>query len=258
MKKSIKRNYILPGALLAAILIIWELAVKISGTPIYILPAPSDIGAALVRDFGKLIAESAVTMEETLLGMTIAIGLGMIGALLMDRFGIMKDAVYPLLVISQAIPVIVLAPIFIIYLGFGMAPKVLTVILMCFFPIIVTFTDGLGRVDERLTNLARSYGANSLQVYSIIKIPAAADSLFSGMKIAATYSVTGAVVGEWLSSDSGLGYYMLVTKNGYMLDKMFASIFIVVVLSLLMNALVRLIRYFVLPGMRQKRGKDEN
>lgn len=258
MQKSFRNKYILPGGLLLLILIIWELAVDLSGTPIYILPAPTDIAKALTGDFVRLMEESAVTMSETLLGIAIAVALAMAGALLMDRFGLMKNAVYPLLVISQAIPVIVLAPIFIIYLGFGMAPKILTVVLMCFFPVIVTFADGLGRVDGRLVDLARSYGAGIFGVYSIIKIPAASDTLFSGMKIAATYSVTGAVVGEWLSSDSGLGYYMLVTKNGYMLDKMFASIFIVVVLSLMMNGLVRLIRYLMLPGLRRGKDKNEN
>ena len=239
--------------MLVLILLIWEMGIRISGTPIYILPAPSDIAAALTDDFGRLISESAVTMSETLLGMAIAVILAIAGALIMDRFGLMKNAIYPLLVISQAIPVIVLAPIFIIYLGFGMAPKVLTVVLMCFFPIIVTYTDGLSRVDQRLVNLVKSYGANIFQVYYLIKMPAAFDSLFSGAKIAATYSVTGAVVGEWLSSDSGLGYYMLITKNGYMLDKMFASILMVVILSLLMNGLVRLIKYLLMPGTRSSR-----
>ena len=258
MQKIVRNKYILPGGLLIVILMIWELAVDLSDTPIYILPAPTDIAKALAGDFARLMEESAVTMGETLTGMAIAVVFAMTGALLMDKFGLMKDAVYPLLVISQAIPVIVLAPIFIIYLGFGMAPKILTVVLMCFFPIIVTFADGLARVDTRLVDLARSYGAGTIRVYSIIKIPAASDSLFSGMKIAATYSVTDAVVGEWLSSDSGLGYYMLVTKNGYMLDKMFASIIIVVVLSLMMNGLVRLIRYLALPGLRQGKDKNEN
>lgn len=251
MHKTIKNKYILPAGLLLLIIAIWEVAIKVTDTPAYILPAPSDIGKALISDFSGLMAQSAVTISETIMGMSIAIALAMLGALFMDRFGIMKDALYPLLVISQTIPVIVLAPIFIIYLGFGIAPKVLTVVLMCFFPIIVTFTDGLARVDTRLVDLARSYGANTLQVYGIIKIPAASGNLFSGMKIAATYSVTGAVVGEWLSSDSGLGYYMLITKNGYMLDKMFASILIVVVLSLIMSGLVRFAKYIFLPGLRQ-------
>lgn len=257
MNKNIINKYILPIGLFIIILILWEFGVWLADTPIYILPSPSDILKALIEDFPKLMSNAAVTIEETLLGMAIAIILAMSGALLMDKFGIMKNALYPLLVVSQTIPVIVLAPIFIIYLGFGMAPKVLTVVLMCFFPIIVTFTDGLSRVDERLVNLIKSYGANTLQVYGIIKIPGASDSLFSGMKIAATYSVTGAVVGEWLASDSGLGHYMLITKNGYMLDKVFASILIVIILSLLMNGLVRFIKYITMPALRGQSGENK-
>ena len=251
--KILKNKYILPAGLLLLIILVWEIGLRVTDTPSYILPAPFDVGKALISDFGQLMSQSVVTISETILGMAIAVALSIIGALFMDKLGVLKDAVYPLLAVSQAIPVIVLAPIFIIYLGFGMAPKVLTVVLMCFFPIIVTFTDGLACVDTRLVDLARSYGANTFQVYAIIKVPAASDNLFSGMKIAATYSVTGAVVGEWLSSDSGLGYYMLITKNGYMLDKMFASILIVVILSLIMNGLVRLVRYLLLPGLRKER-----
>lgn len=244
---NLAKKILLPIGLFILIIIIWEAYVRISNTPIYILPAPSAIITALINDLSKILSHSVVTMSETLIGMVIAIILAIAGALFMDRFGILRNALYPLLVVSQAIPIIVLAPIFIIYLGFGMAPKILTVVLMCFFPIIVTYTDGLDRVDTRLINLAKSYGAGTAKVYTQIKMPASTGSLISGIKIAATYSVTGAVVGEWLSSDKGLGYYMLITKNGYMLDKMFASILMVVILSLLMNGLVRLLKSAIKP-----------
>ena len=258
MRKIRENKYILPILLIILIILVWEFGVNITSTPVYILPSPSDIGQAFISDFARLINESLVTLSETVIGMSIAVLLGMAVAFIMDKFGLFKNTVYPLLVVSQAIPVIVLAPLFIIYLGFGMAPKILTVVLMCFFPIAVTFADGLAKVDQRLVNLAKSYGAGSLRIYGVIKIPATSSSLFSGMKIAATYSVTGAVVGEWLASNSGLGYYMLITKNGYMLDKMFASIFAVVVLSLMMNGLVRLIKYILLPSLRKGRWKNEN
>jgi putative hydroxymethylpyrimidine transport system permease protein len=193
-----------------------------------------------------------VTFTETIAGLLIAVAMAMILAILMDAFGLFKSAVYPLLVASQTIPIIVLAPLFIIYLGFGMAPKILTVTLMCFFPIAVSFTDGMAQLDSNQVNLVRSFGARGLQVYKLVKIPAAAPSLFSGLRVAATYSITGAVVGEWLSSESGLGYYLLRVKNGFMLDKVFACIIAIVLLSLLMNVLVKLLEYAVLPHMRQK------
>ena len=111
---------------------------------------------------------------------------------------------------------IVLAPILIIYMGFGPGPKILTVVLMCFFPVAVSFSDGLSRVDEEYVHLVRSYGAGKWGAYRLVKIPAALPALLSGLKVAATYSISGAVVGEWIGSQQGLGYYLLRVKNGYM------------------------------------------
>lgn len=236
MKKTV-----LPVISLIGLLALWEACVRIFDVPLYILPAPSKVIVAFVNDFYTIIENSWITLIEALLGMLIATMLGIVIAIIMDRYGLLKAAVYPLLIISQTIPIIVLAPIFVIYLGFGLAPKILTVVLMCFFPIAVGFVSGLGEVDVRLVNLVRSYGATTFQVYMKVKIPAAWASLISGLRIAATYSVTGAVVGEWLASDSGLGYYMLRAKNGFMLDKVFASVLAVIILSLLMNAIVKLI-----------------
>jgi ABC-type nitrate/sulfonate/bicarbonate transport system permease component len=249
-KTGLRKTALPPVMVFLSVLLLWEVFVRASGTPRYVLPSPSAMLAAFCADLPALFFHARVTLWETLLGLFIAVALGVAAAILMDAFRAFKAAVYPLLVVSQTIPVVVLAPIFIIYLGFGIAPKVLTVTLMCFFPIAVSFADGMSQVDPRQTDLVRALGARPVQVYTVIKLPAAAVSLFSGVKVAATYSVTGAVVGEWLSSDSGLGYYMLRVKNGYMLDRVFASILAVVLLSLLMNGLVRLLKYLCLPHLR--------
>ncbi|HHU17385.1 MAG: ABC transporter permease [Anaerovoracaceae bacterium] len=252
MGKTRNLKIILPAVTLFFILIIWEFLVRIANIPLYVLPAPSKVLVTLFHELPTLWHHSLVTFTETIAGLLIAVAMAMILAILMDAFGLFKSAVYPLLVASQTIPIIVLAPLFIIYLGFGMAPKILTVTLMCFFPIAVSFTDGMAQLDSNQVNLVRSFGARGLQVYKLVKIPAAAPSLFSGLRVAATYSITGAVVGEWLSSESGLGYYLLRVKNGFMLDKVFACIIAIVLLSLLMNVLVKLLEYAVLPHMRQK------
>ena len=135
---------------------------------------------------------------------------------------------------------IVLAPILIIYLGFGMTPKILTVVLMCFFPIAVSFTDGMAQLNPQYVNLVRSYGAKGFAIYRLVKIPAAIPSLLSGMKVAATYSISGAVVGEWIGAQQGLGYYLIRVKNNYMLDKVFACVLVIVLLSLAMNGFIKL------------------
>ncbi|MHC1723717.1 MAG: ABC transporter permease [Aminipila sp.] len=234
------------------ILAIWEMTVRITDIPLYILPAPSKILSALISERSMLLMHGMVTLNETVIGLIIATVFGVILAVIMDKYELFRTATYPILVVSQTVPVIVLAPILIIYLGFGMAPKILIVILMCFFPIVISFVDGMRQVDVNQVNLARLFGAGSLKIYSMVKIPAAASSLFSGLKVAATYSITGAVVGEWLSSNSGLGYYMLRVKNGFMLDKVFACVVVIVLLSLFMNGCVKLLQYILMPHLRKK------
>lgn len=240
MKREQHRDTLLSVLLIGAVLLALEFYVRVNAVPQYVLPSPLKVISAFTAILPELLRHGYVTFLETILGMLIAAAFGVSVAIVMDAFPLVKSAVYPLLVVTQTVPAIVLAPIFIIYLGFGLAPKILTVVLMCFFPITVSFAGGMEHVDQRLVNLVRSYGASTTQVYTKVKIPAAAPQLFSGLKVAATYSISGAVVGEWLSSDSGLGYYMLRVKNAYMLDKVFACVLMVILLSLLMNGLVRL------------------
>lgn len=237
----------LPVGTAAGLLVLWELAVKAFQIPLYVLPGPVKVGQAFWMQLDALLFHSAVTVMEAVLGMVIAVFSGVLLGLLMDSFPLLKNSIYPLLVVSQTVPVIVLAPIFIIYLGFGLAPKILTVVLMCFFPIVVSFTDGMAGINRDYSNLVRSFGAGRLQVYRLVRIPAALPSLITGLRVAATYSISGAVVGEWISAKRGLGYYMLVLKNGYMLDKVFACVVTIVLLSLAMNGLVRLLQYILIP-----------
>lgn len=263
MGKRIKRKIneetakklLLPTAVFVILIGIWEVGVRLAHTPSYILPAPSAVITAFYQDFPILWNNAELTLYETVLGLVFAVLLGIVLAILMDAFHLFKNAVYPLMVVSQTIPVIVLAPLFIIYLGFGISPKILTVALMCFFPIAVNFADGMSQIDPNQINLARAFGASRVQIYTVVKIPAAASSLFSGLKVAATYSITGAVVGEWLAANRGLGYYMLRVKKGYQLDKVFSCILMIILLSLLMNGLVQLLHYVTLPYLRQKKSR---
>ena len=138
-------------------------------------------------------------------------------------------------------------------MGFGPGPKILTVVLMCFFPVAVSFSAGLSGVDEEYVHLVRSYGAGKWGAYRLVKIPAALPALLSGLKVAATYSISGAVVGEWIGSQQGLGYYLLRVKNGYMLDKVFACVVVIIGLSLCVNGAVRLLGRICLPYERKRR-----
>lgn len=226
---------------------LWEGAVRLFDVPLYILPAPSKILEAMIENRSELFMHTLVTLEEAVVGLVIALVLAMLTAILMDLSKTFRNSVYPHLVVTQTVPVMVLEPLFSIWLGFGMAPKVLIVIFMCYFPIAISFADGLAQVNPKQVNLLKSFRASTRQIYTMVKIPAAAPSLFSGLKVAATYCVGGAIVGEWISASAGLGYYMLRVKNGYMLDKVFATVVVVVIVSLLLNGLVTLAKHWLCP-----------
>ncbi|MCD7884542.1 MAG: ABC transporter permease [Lachnospiraceae bacterium] len=248
MKKLTK---LAPVILILVLLAIWELVVYVADIPLYVLPAPSDMINAFISEFDTLLGHAATTVSEAAVGMLISLVLGIFLAILMDALPAFKRCIYPILVVTQTVPVIVLAPIFIIYMGFGYAPKILTVVLMCFFPIVVSFSDGLSEMDEGYLNLVKTYGGSKLQLYRIVKIPSATLSLLSGLKVSATYSISGAVVGEWIASQSGLGYYLIRAKNAYMLDNVFACVLMIILLSLLMNGAVKLFGILVMPGRRK-------
>ena len=246
------KNKAAPVLLIAALLVCWEAVVRIREIPLYVLPAPSQVVEALIANRGTLAAHGAVTVAEALAGMAIALLLALVIGIAMDAFPAVKSGVYPVLVVTQTVPMIVLAPILIIYLGFGITPKILTVVLMCFFPIVVSFADAMGQMDEEYVQLVRSFGAGRWMAYRLVKIPAAVPGLISGLKVAATYSISGAVVGEWIGAQSGLGYYLLRVKNGYMLDKVFACVLVIVALSLCMNGVIRLFQAAAMPYAAQK------
>ena len=234
------RKKIFPIGVMLGLLLLWELLVTLFDIPLYILPSPIKITKTFFQEFSILLKHSSVTVMEAFLGIFIALFLGIFLGILMDSFAMIKSCLYPILVVTQTIPVIVLAP------------KVLTVVLMCFFPIVVNFTDGMAELDKNYINLVKSYGAKKYQIYTLVKLPASLPSLFSGLRVAATYSISGAVVGEWIASQKGLGYYMLKVKNGYMLDKVFACVIMIVLLSLFMNGIVSIIQKHFIPYSKKE------
>ena len=233
-KQSLGGQKIVPILFLASLLVIWELACKLFSIPLYVLPSPVQVIQSLFTESATLSHHAAVTVMESVIGILLSLILAIVLGILMDCFPLVRQGIYPLLVVTQTVPMIVLAPILIIYMGFGIAPKILTVILMCFFPIAVSFSDGASR----------------LSAYRLVKIPAAIPALLSGLKVSATYSISGAVVGEWIGAQEGLGYYLLRVKNGYMLDRVFACVLIIIILSLCMNGLIRIYQHFALPYLK--------
>lgn len=240
-----------PLLFLLVLLAVWEGAVRFFAIPLYVLPSPVQVIRTLFAEHSVLAGHALVTVMEAAAGIVISLVLALFLGIVMDCFVPLRRGIYPILVATQTIPMIVLAPILIIYLGFGITPKILTVVLMCFFPIAVSFSDGLSQVDEEYVHLVRSYGAKRLTVYRLVKIPASIPALLSGLKVAATYSISGAVVGEWIGSQQGLGYYLLRVKNSYMMDKVFACVLVIMLLSLCMNGIIRLYQHFALPYLNR-------
>ncbi|AWW26629.1 MULTISPECIES: ABC transporter permease [unclassified Acetobacterium] len=225
---------LIPIIFILAILILWELVVNLGVVERYTLPSPSDIVNALIVNGSDIMMHTGVTFFEGMTGLLAAVFLALIMAVAMDQFPMVKKAIYPVLVISQTVPIIVIAPLLAMWFGFGIAPKIFVVVLVCFFPITVNLIEGLQSVDGELINLVRSMGATKGQIFAKIKFPSALPYFFSGLKIAATYSIMGAVIGEWLGGKAGLGVYMLRARHAFALDLVFASIVVIVILSIIL------------------------
>ena len=164
--------------------------------------------------------------------------IGFVSAVLMDSSEVLYKAFYPLLIITQTIPTVAVAPLLVLWFGYEMAPKVILIIISTFFPVTVGLLDGFRSADHDAIGLLRSMGATRVQIFRYIKLPSALPQLFSGLKIAATYSVVGAVISEWLGGFGGLGVYMTRVRKAYAFDKMFAVIFLISAISLALMALV--------------------
>lgn len=245
-----------PVIFMTALIILWQLAVDLGGVARYILPSPTDIVGALIENWAEIMMHTGVTFYEGITGLLMAVGFSLVMAILMDRFATVKKAVYPILVMSQTVPIIVIAPLIAMWFGFGIAPKIFVVVLVCFFPITVNLIEGLQSVDLELINLVRSMGAAQSQIFGKIKLPSALPYFFSGLKIAATYSIMGAVIGEWLGGKAGLGVYMQRARHAFALDLVFASILVIVVLSVLLFYGITVIQRVVMPWEKLKEEEE--
>ena len=237
-----------PAFVLAfALFALWELIVRAGGVSAAVLPAPTAILQALFDNWDVLAGHTLQTLLETVLGLAAATLLGLLLAILIDISLSVRRAVYPILVTSQTIPMIALAPLLLIWFGFDLGPKIVVVTLYCFFPIAVACADGLLSADPDLLRLMRSMKASHWQILWFVRLPGAMPSFFSGLRIAATYSVTGAIFGEYVGAYQGLGIYMQTSFNSHAVILVFAAIVITAVLSLCLFGLVSLIERLALP-----------
>jgi ABC-type nitrate/sulfonate/bicarbonate transport system permease component len=222
----------------AALLILWEAAVFLLRIDPWILPAPSAIASEFWRILPRLGPEVAATGGIALEGLAAGAGVGLLAAFVLHLSPAVKRMIYPLLVLSQNIPMIALAPLLVIWFGFGDGPKILVVALVCFFPVTVATLDGFRQADPVLRTWFHMSGASRLQLLFKLEWPSALPSFFSGLKLAATYSVMGAVIAEWLGAKNGLGVMMQLASSSFRTDRVFVAIGLIVAMSLVLFAAI--------------------
>ena len=227
-------------AAIALLLLTWQFVCMSGLIPSYMLPSPVDVLRAFVDELPLLWENSLITLQEAFIGLALGVGVGFLAAVLMDSFEILYKAFYPLLIITQTIPSVAIAPLLVLWFGYEMTPKIVLIVISTFFPVTVGLLDGFRSADRDAIGLLRSMGADRLRVFRYIKFPTALPQLFSGLRIAAAYSVVGAVISEWLGGFGGLGVYMTRVKKAFAFDKMFAVIFLISAISLALMALVEL------------------
>lgn len=234
------------------ILIVWQILSMMQIIPKYMLPSPTNVIKAFILDFPLLMSHVKITLLEAFCGLGLGVILGFAVAVLMDRFNNIYKSIYPILIITQTIPTVAIAPLLVLWLGYGMAPKVTLVVIVTFFPITIGLLNGFASSDTDAINLLRSMNATKGQIFKHIKLPSSMSHFFAGLKISASYSVVGAVISEWLGGFSGLGVYMIRVKKSYSFDKMFAVILLISVISLLLMGGVTILQKISMPWNKKE------
>jgi ABC-type nitrate/sulfonate/bicarbonate transport system permease component len=245
---------ILPPLLFAiVVLAVWQLYVGIAGVSESTLPPPTKIGQALYTDRSLLLANAWTTVKEIALGYLAAVVLGVGLAIVVATSRIAERALYPWLVISQTVPIPAIAPIFVIWTGFDMRPKLIVIALVTFFPIVVNTVDGLKSTDPELLSLLRTLGAGRWRRFRVAQFPAAMPFLFSGLKVAAALSVIGAVFAEWVGSSDGLGYLILTYNQQTATTDMFATVVVLSLIGIVLFFVVSALERLALPWYHDAR-----
>jgi putative hydroxymethylpyrimidine transport system permease protein len=242
-----RRRWVLPGVLLVGLVGAWQVAASsgfladVLGLEEFLVPSPAEIASALWES-RELLAENAwVTLKEILLGLGCALLAGVGVAVAMRRWVIVRDATFPLIVASQTIPIVVIAPILLVWFGYGIWPKVFVVALICFFPITLNVLAGLSSTDPEAVKMMRSLDASRWQLFRRVEAPGALPSFFTGAKIAVVVAPIGAVFGEWVGGSSGLGHMILTDNAQLEVAREFAAVAVLSAMALILIGLVTLL-----------------
>ncbi len=247
-------SWLRPVALLALLVVLWDLAIRIFHVPPYEVPLPGAVARALVTQWPDLLAQAVPTVEATLLGFAASALLGVPVAMLIASSRVVESYVYPLLVFSQSVPKVAIAPLFVVWFGFGLVPKVIVAFLLGAFPVVVSAVQGFKSVEPDMLDLARSMEATRWQAFRLVSLPYALPAIFAGLKVSVTLAVVGAVVGEFVGANRGLGVVLQRASGNFELPTMFAALVLLSLIGVLLFALVDLAERLALPWHASQRG----
>lgn len=247
----------LPALLvMLGILGVWEAYVRIFDVQEWLLPAPTVVALTMFEDASLLSRHTWVTLEEVILGFGLSLAAGVLLASAIALSRTLERAIYPFVIASQMVPVIVVAPLLLIWIGYGIAPKVIVVGLIAFFPIVVNMVDGLKSVEPEMVSLMRTLGANRWQIFMKVQLPSSLPFLFSGIRIAIAVSVIGAVIGEWVGSSEGLGYLMIRSKPQFLTERVFAAIAVLSAMGIGLFLLAGVVERLTIPWWHSEKRKN--
>ena len=229
------------GLFIAVLLLLWEMLVRLLHVDSYTLPAPSAIATAFITAFPDYKDDLVPTILLVLAGLLVSIVVGVGMAVMLHLIPALEPFIYPLLVVSQNVPVIVIAPLLVIWFGFGLLPKLIVITLVCFFPVTVSLLEGFRSVDQDLRKYMLITGASRMQIFRKLEWPGSMPFLFNGLKIAGTYSVRGAIISEWLGSDKGLGKYMIIAQRAFQVDRVFVALVWIVIFALVIFSVIKVL-----------------
>lgn len=255
--RLLNSDWVRPFLLIAILLVLWDLSVRLFGVPAYLVPKPGDVVMAIVQQWRQLLSESVPTFTATLGGFALSVLFGIPIAMLIAGSRTVEAYVYPLLVFSQSIPKVAIAPLFVVWFGFGLLPKVIAAFLLGFFPIVVSAVQGFKSVDGEMMDLVRSMKATRLQTFQMVSLPHALPAIFAGLKVSITLAVVGAVVGEFVGSNSGIGFVLQRSIGNFELPTMFAALTVLALMGVLLFWVIDLVERFAIPwhaSQRQKSG----
>ena len=247
VSRAMNAAWVRPFLFLIFIVIVWDLSIRLFKIPAYQIPAPADVVAVLWQDWPELARQSWPTTYATICGFLLSALFGIPVAMLIAGSKTVESYVYPLLVFSQSVPKIAIAPLFVVWFGFGIIPKVISAFLLGFFPVVVSAVQGFKSVDPDMVDLARAMQGSRFHVFRAVNLPHAMPAIFSGLKVSVTLAVVGAVVGEFVGSNSGIGYVMQRSIGTFDLPTMFAALVILALLGVILFWIVDRIERLVVP-----------